>query len=76
MYRHDWETEFRKVLREKLQLTPKQINFCWKLFPKQGFMPGHAIAHLVECDRMCPELGILPSHSVMEDLEMNITDSN
>jgi hypothetical protein len=70
MYQSQWEEKFRQQLRKALEITPEQINFRWKLFPKQGFTPAKAIAHLVESDRMCPEFGILSRCNVLEDLEM------
>jgi hypothetical protein len=72
MYQKDWEVVFRQQLWNLLKITPEQIIFRWKLFPKQGFTPAKAIAHLVESDRMCPGLGIVPVGVIMEELKMDM----
>jgi hypothetical protein len=60
MTRDTWESTFRRQLKTKLDITPEQVNFCWKQYFSQRYTPEQAIAHLIEIHQLMPTRGVLP----------------
>ncbi|MCG9893261.1 MAG: hypothetical protein MH252_19590 [Thermosynechococcaceae cyanobacterium MS004] len=60
MNREAWEHQFALLLKQKLGITPEQVQFHWRVYYGQRFSPEQAIADLERKHELYPELGLLP----------------
>jgi hypothetical protein len=59
MTRNTWESQFTRLLPQKLQLIPEQVRFLLSTCFSQGQTPARTIAYLERVHRLYPELGVL-----------------
>jgi hypothetical protein len=67
MDRDTWESQFAHLLQQKLQLTPEQVRFHWKMYYAQRYSTESAIADLEQKHKLYPNLRIFPSEEKVKN---------